>query len=207
MKPTYTALEALMRTVLILFASTFVGAVVVPLSADGTLPASWAVWRPLLAVSLSAALVAEFVFLRSHLQDARAALIAAGLLPPDAPTTTTTTTTTATRATAPTKPDGFVRAGLVGLLSAVAVGCALFGSVAPPIVDCAGLVVADAAKGMTLVQIIGDKTVDASCGADVGAIVVAILLSADPQVQGSVAYRDAQHARAAIAYVPPASSR
>lgn len=77
MQPNWSKLEALFRTLLILFASVFVGALVMPLSAEGTLPTTWAAWRPVLAVALSAAVVAEVVWIRSHL----AAVAAAAGLP------------------------------------------------------------------------------------------------------------------------------
>lgn len=69
MKPTinWSAIAALFRTLVILFASTFVGALVLPLAADGTLPMSWPAWRPVLAVGLSAAIVSEVIWIRGHL--------------------------------------------------------------------------------------------------------------------------------------------
>lgn len=74
MKPNWTALEALGRTLFILAASTFFGALVMPLAADGTLPTDWAHWRPVLAVGGSAAVAAEVIWIRAHLSAAASAL-------------------------------------------------------------------------------------------------------------------------------------
>jgi hypothetical protein len=74
MNPNWSKLASLGRTLFILFASTFVGAIVLPVATDGTLPATWAAWRPILAVALSAAVAAEFLWIRTHLQQAAQAI-------------------------------------------------------------------------------------------------------------------------------------
>jgi hypothetical protein len=63
----WTASAAIVRGLVILFVSTFFGALALPLGAGGTLPSTWAAWRPELSVALSAAIVAEIVWIRSHL--------------------------------------------------------------------------------------------------------------------------------------------
>lgn len=73
MQPNWSKLEALGRTLIILFASTFFGALVLPLAANGELPVTWVAWRPILAVAVSAAIVAEVVWIRAHLAAAAAA--------------------------------------------------------------------------------------------------------------------------------------
>lgn len=70
----WTVTAALLRTLLILGASTFVGAVVLPLGANGTLPVTWAAWKPVLAIGASAAVVAEWLWIRTHLSQAAQAL-------------------------------------------------------------------------------------------------------------------------------------
>lgn len=70
----WTATAALLRTLAILGASTFVGAIVLPVGADGTLPHTWAAWKPILAVGMSAAVVAEYLWIRVHLSQAAQAL-------------------------------------------------------------------------------------------------------------------------------------
>lgn len=74
MKPNWSAASALLRALLILFASTFAGALVLPLAADGTLPTDWAHWRPVLATAFAAAMVAELAYVRAHLAQAAQAL-------------------------------------------------------------------------------------------------------------------------------------
>jgi hypothetical protein len=74
MLPNWTKLAALFRTLTILGASAFCGAVVLPLATDGTLPTTWLAWRPILAVGASAAVVAEFIWIRSHIQAAAQAI-------------------------------------------------------------------------------------------------------------------------------------
>jgi len=70
----WTVTAMLLRTLLILGASTFVGAIVLPVGVDGTLPMTWAAWKPILAVAASAAAVAEFLWIRAHLSQAAQAL-------------------------------------------------------------------------------------------------------------------------------------
>jgi hypothetical protein len=74
MNPNWSKLASLFRTLVILGASSFVGAIVLPLATDGTLPITWAAWRPILAVGASAAVVAEFLWIRAHLQAAAQAI-------------------------------------------------------------------------------------------------------------------------------------
>lgn len=78
MKPDWSALTALARSMFVLFAATFVGVLALPVTAAGELPVSWAAWRPVLATAATAAIVAEIAFARSHLQQWAQAL---GLLP------------------------------------------------------------------------------------------------------------------------------
>ncbi len=82
--PNWSKLAALFRTLVILGASSFVGAIVLPLATDGTLPITWAAWRPILAVAGSAAVVSEFIWIKTHLQQAAQAI---GVLSSDPATT------------------------------------------------------------------------------------------------------------------------
>jgi hypothetical protein len=84
MNPNWTKLAALFRTLVILGASSFCGAVVLPLATDGTLPTTWVAWRPILAVAGSAAVAAEFIWIRTHIQQAAQAI---GVLSNDPATT------------------------------------------------------------------------------------------------------------------------
>jgi hypothetical protein len=84
MNPNWTKLAALTRTLIILGASSFCGAVVLPLATDGTLPTTWLAWRPILAVASSAAVAAEFIWIRTHIQQAAQAI---GVLSNDPATT------------------------------------------------------------------------------------------------------------------------
>ena len=70
MNPNWSKLAALFRTLTILGASSFVGAIALPLATDGTLPTTWQAWRPILAVAGSAAAVSEFIWIRTHIQQA-----------------------------------------------------------------------------------------------------------------------------------------
>jgi hypothetical protein len=74
MNPNWTKLTALVRVLLIIFASSFFGALVLPLAADGTLPITWTAWRPILMVAVSAGIVAEIIWLRTHVQQAAQAI-------------------------------------------------------------------------------------------------------------------------------------
>jgi hypothetical protein len=74
MNPNWTKLGVLFRTLAILGASSFCGALALPLATDGTLPVTWTAWRPILAVAASAAAVAEFIWIRTHIQQAAQAI-------------------------------------------------------------------------------------------------------------------------------------
>jgi hypothetical protein len=74
MNPNWSKLASLFRTLVILGASSFCGAVVLPIATDGSLPTTWVAWRPILAVAASAAAVAEFLWIRAHLQTAAQAI-------------------------------------------------------------------------------------------------------------------------------------
>ena len=73
-------------------------------------------------------------------------------------------------------------------------GCSLFGAVEPPIADCATRVLADAAKGDTVAQIVAD--VGGPCSMDAAAVIALLLASKDPQVTASRAYVESVHVRA-----------
>ena len=85
MNPNWSKLAALFRTLTILGASSFVGAIALPLATDGTLPTTWQAWRPILAVAGSAAIVAEFIWIRAHLQAAAQAIGVIAAAPSTAP--------------------------------------------------------------------------------------------------------------------------
>jgi hypothetical protein len=74
MNPNWSKLASLGRALIILAASSFFGALVLPIATDGTLPATWAAWKPILAVGASAAIVAEVIWIRTHLQQAAQAI-------------------------------------------------------------------------------------------------------------------------------------
>jgi hypothetical protein len=63
----WTAASAILRAMLVLFCGTFAGALVLPVSAHGTLPLTWAEWRQPLAAAFTSAIVAELAFARAHL--------------------------------------------------------------------------------------------------------------------------------------------
>jgi predicted secreted protein len=98
MKPNWSALSALLRALVVLAAATFVGALVLPLGVDGTLPMTWAGWRPVLATAFAATVVAEVAYARMHLAIVASAL---GLTSGPGATTTTTTTTAPAGTTMP----------------------------------------------------------------------------------------------------------
>ncbi len=129
-KPNWSALAALARTLVILGSSTFVGAIVLPLGAGGTIPDSWAAWRPVLAVAASACVAAELLWIRLHLQ----ALAASMGLPSGASTTTTVSDGIAT---AKVEQRGFARLAPVfalaftGLLAVLLSGCLTSAPIVP----------------------------------------------------------------------------
>ena len=100
-----------------------------------------------------------------------------------------------------------VAAILIGiLLTVVAVaGCSLFSQVEPPIKDCVGRVLDDAAAGMTVTQIVEDA--GGPCALDAAAV-MAILLNgnASPAVMRSKAYAEATRARNALTPAPGSAS-
>jgi hypothetical protein len=85
MTPNWTKLAALGRMLFVLAGSTFFGALVIPLAADGSLPTTWTAWRPVLAIAGSAAVLAEIAWIRSHLAQVAQGL---GLTPANAIATT-----------------------------------------------------------------------------------------------------------------------
>jgi predicted small lipoprotein YifL len=100
----------------------------------------------------------------------------------------------AKRSSAPATQRGFTRFVVMAILAMLPIAaCGLFGSVEPPIADCAGRVLADAAKGMTIVQIVED--VGGPCSLDAAQVMAAVLASQDPSVQKSKAYAEAIEAR------------
>lgn len=127
MQPNWSKLESLARVLIVLFASTFVGALVLPLAADGTLPMTWAAWKSCLAIGLSAGIVAEVIWIRGHLAALAASL---GLAAPSAPGSTTvnaiTNVTASPEATQPVsvpsmRPAGFSLVEVLGALAVVGI--------------------------------------------------------------------------------------
>lgn len=176
MTPNYSARESLVRALVILGASTFVGALVLPLAADGTLPATWAAWRPVLAVAVSAAIVAEIAYVRAHLAAVAQAI---GVTPAPAPA--------APPAPAPTDAAakrGFARLPLVGALALVAVlgllapGCAWFKAEVPVAANVVAIVERDFRAGDGAPQISSDvcKALGGSAPTDLACAGVAVLV-------------------------------
>jgi hypothetical protein len=110
-RPNWSALAALFRTLIILGASTFAGAFVLPLSMGGGIPDTWAAWRPVLAVAGAAALTAEVIWIRAHLQALAASMGLGG--------TTVQTTTSMTAHTDPPAATAAKVAPLTTLLMAL----------------------------------------------------------------------------------------
>jgi hypothetical protein len=98
---------------------------------------------------------------------------------------------------------GFVRLPVLALLLAAVglVACGLFGAVEAPIADCTGRVLADAAKGMTVVQIVEDA--GGPCALDAAAVMALLLASKDPTVHASKAYGEAARARMTLPGIAP----
>lgn len=95
---------------------------------------------------------------------------------------------------------------VTALVAVVAIaGCGLFSQVEPPIKDCVGRVLDDAAQGMTVTQIVEDA--GGPCALDAAAV-MAILLNgnASPAVMRSRAYAEATRARNALTPAPSAAS-
>jgi hypothetical protein len=119
MKPTinWSALAALFRTLTILGASAFAGAIVLPVSIGGSLPATWAEWRPVLAVALAASVTAEFIWIRGHLAALASSLGIGG--------TTVQTTSTMTAHTDPPAAkvgqQGYSLLPVLGLLAVLGI--------------------------------------------------------------------------------------
>lgn len=74
MKPNWSAAAALARALVVLGLSSFVGALVLPVLADGTLPMDWAHWKPVFATALGAAAAQELIYVRLHLAQAAQAM-------------------------------------------------------------------------------------------------------------------------------------
>jgi hypothetical protein len=66
--PNITALASLARTLVVLFAATFTGALVLPIAANGSIEFDWAHLRPVLATAAGAGVAAELLWVRTHLQ-------------------------------------------------------------------------------------------------------------------------------------------
>lgn len=79
----WTATAALARTLLILGAASFFGALVLPTGANGALPLTWVAWKPIVASALGASIATEIAWIRLHLSQAAAA-VGAGAAPPTA---------------------------------------------------------------------------------------------------------------------------
>ena len=152
MNPNWSKLAALFRTLAILGASSFVGAIALPLATDGTLPTTWQAWRPILAVAGSAAAVSEFIWIRTHIQQAAQAI---GVLSNDPSTS------------APAKA-ALLKIGL-GVMLVFLLSCAAAAPAIVPAADCGAAIIADALSGMTVEQIIADA-VGPKCGADLIAV-------------------------------------
>jgi hypothetical protein len=168
MNPNWSKLASLGRMLFILFASTFFGALVIPLAADGTIPSTWAAWRPLLAVAGSASLIAEIAWIRSHLAQSASAL---GIV-----------STTAKLA--------------ASSLFLLLLSCAAAVPIVAPAVDCASAIISDALAGMTIEQIEADA--GPKCGADLISVVTTLANSTDAKVQTSPAYKEALKLRAIL---------
>ena len=89
----------------------------------------------------------------------------------------------------------YVSGCLLGLGSLV-VDCGLFGSVQAPIADCGNAVLQDAAKGMTIEQIL--VAVAPQCALDAADIAVLLLASKDPSIVASKAAGQAVSMRAKL---------
>lgn len=84
----------------------------------------------------------------------------------------------------------------LGLLALVfVVGCSALGAVAP-VLDCGSAIAADAAKGMSIAQIVEDLS--GRCGLDVAGVIAVLAKSTDPTVTSSPAYAEAMRARSAF---------
>lgn len=104
----------------------------------------------------------------------------------------------------PSDPDDtkkLPRPGLSAMVLCLTLtGCAaLFGGAAP-VLDCTSAVLADAAKGMGVVQIVED--VGARCSLDAAAVIAIVAKSTDPTVTSSKAYAEAMRAKAALQGMP-----
>ncbi len=220
----------LLRMLVILAASTFFGALVLPLAADGTLPSTWAAWRHTLAVAGSATIVAEIAWGRTHL----AALAqASGLLP--APSSSSAlskgaqagySTLHALLATVAASAVVLLALAAQYRLAAVMV-LALVGLLALPpravrwlsiALACVTLTGCSAFwSGTSAVLDCGSKVAEdaaqnmsvaqvvadlpAQCGMDAAAVMALLLHSVDAKVQKSAAYAEASRAREML--VPP----
>ena len=83
-------------------------------------------------------------------------------------------------------------------------GCASFWGAAAPTLDCASKVSEDAAKDMTVAQIVLD--LPAQCGMDAAAVMAILLGTKDAKVQGSGAYAESVRARAMLASPAPVAA-
>lgn len=173
----WSAIEALVRAMVILAAAAFFGALVLPLAADGTLPADWAHWRPVLATAFGAMVAAELYWVRTHVA---AVAAAAGLSPP----------TLAPTAAAALKSLSML--AVIGLF-----GCGLFGAGAAtavlPAIASEQCIQDDAQKGDSIAQIVAD------CGGDVAQVVSSLLANTAPATaKQTKAYTEAQKVKAAV---------
>jgi len=102
--------------------------------------------------------------------------------------------------TPPSTGAGSAGAVVAAALMALVVGCSLFHTIEPAAVDCATRVLDDAAKNMSVAQIVDD--VAAPCGMDMAAVIAILATSKDTRVQGTPAQKEAMHVKAALEATP-----
>jgi len=186
MTPTLpSGLYSILKVAILTFFGAFLGAV-----SMSTMPTSLDGWKQIVMPALGAAIAAELVFLRTTIAQA----LAGSALPAPAPTPAA-------------KPDarGFARVRVLALIAGVGVAllvasCTLFSRVEPGAADCGKRILDDAAKGMTVAEIITDCATP--CGADAAAVIAGLLASKEPSVTSSKAYREALRTKAAIQVSP-----
>lgn len=74
MKPNWSAAAALARALVVLALTTFFGALALPVLGDGSLPMTWAAWKPVFAAALGATASQELIYVRLHLSQAAQAM-------------------------------------------------------------------------------------------------------------------------------------
>lgn len=70
----WTKLAAIGRAMFMVAGVSFFGALVIPVANDGTIPTTWVAWKTILFMAASAAVLAEVLWIRSHLQQASTTL-------------------------------------------------------------------------------------------------------------------------------------